>query len=83
MAESPEIRLRYEGDCPDCGVREAFLPPELPDAGDDTYRVGNGEAAVQIVELDLAIDGCGAGAWCDVRVRYGSIALAFPRRTGP
>lgn len=35
MAEAPKIALRYTGGCPDCGVREAQLPPALPDPGDD------------------------------------------------
>ena len=35
MAESPEVRLRFEGSCPDCGVREVRLPAALPDTGDD------------------------------------------------
>ncbi len=35
MAESPRVNLRYQGTCPDCGMREVHLPPALPDAGDD------------------------------------------------
>lgn len=35
MADSPRIELRYQGTCPDCGVREVRLPAPLPDAGDD------------------------------------------------
>jgi len=35
MAESPRSELRYQGTCPDCGVREVHLPPPLPEVGDD------------------------------------------------
>ncbi|MEF8734341.1 MAG: hypothetical protein V5B40_21245 [Candidatus Accumulibacter meliphilus] len=35
MADAPHLHLRFEGHCPDCGVREAQLPAALPDAGDD------------------------------------------------
>lgn len=35
MAESPRVNLRYQGTCPDCGVREVHLPPALPDTGED------------------------------------------------
>ena len=35
MAELPQVTLRYQGTCPDCGVREVHLPAKLPDAGDD------------------------------------------------
>jgi hypothetical protein len=35
MADSPSLRLRYQGTCPDCGVREVHLPTSLPDVGDD------------------------------------------------
>ena len=35
MADAPQITLRYEGHCPDCGVREVRLPASLPAAGDD------------------------------------------------
>ena len=35
MADAPHIALRFEGRCPDCGVREVHLPAPLPDAGDD------------------------------------------------
>lgn len=35
MADAPYVALRFEGICPDCGVREVHLPAPLPDAGDD------------------------------------------------
>ena len=35
MADAPDMVLRFEGDCPDCGVREVHLPTALPDVGDD------------------------------------------------
>ncbi len=35
MANAPYMALRFEGRCPDCGVREVQLPASLPDAGDD------------------------------------------------
>lgn len=35
MADSPQLKLRFEGTCPDCGVREVLLPPALPNVGDD------------------------------------------------
>ncbi len=35
MAESPTTQLRFEGSCPDCGMREVKLPVPLVDAGDD------------------------------------------------
>lgn len=35
MADSPEVLLRFEGTCPDCGVRELHLPAALPEVGDD------------------------------------------------
>lgn len=35
MADAPAIMLRFEGACPDCGVREVHLPPALPLLGDD------------------------------------------------
>ena len=35
MADSPSLELRYQGTCPDCGVREVHLPAALPDTGDD------------------------------------------------
>lgn len=35
MADSPQIELRFQGSCPDCGVREVYLPASLPAAGDD------------------------------------------------
>lgn len=35
MAETPRLELRYQGTCPDCGVREVHLPASLPDVGDD------------------------------------------------
>lgn len=35
MADSPHMELRFQGSCPDCGVREVHLPAALPDAGDD------------------------------------------------
>jgi len=35
MADSPRLALRYQGSCPDCGIREIHLPAALPDAGDD------------------------------------------------
>jgi hypothetical protein len=35
MADAPLMALRFEGSCPDCGVREVHLPAALPDAGDD------------------------------------------------
>lgn len=35
MADTPEMVLRFEGSCPDCGVREVHLPAALPDIGDD------------------------------------------------
>ena len=42
MADSPQMKLRFEGSCPDCGVREVYQPPSLPDAGDDfDWRVRN------------------------------------------
>ena len=40
MADAPHIKLRFEGSCPDCGVREVHLPASLADAGDDfNWRV--------------------------------------------
>jgi hypothetical protein len=35
MAETPTPELRFEGSCPDCGVREPELPAPLPEVGDD------------------------------------------------
>lgn len=35
MADSPHMELRFQGSCPDCGVREVYLPASLPEAGDD------------------------------------------------
>lgn len=35
MADAPYMALRFEGSCPDCGVREVHLPAALPDVGDD------------------------------------------------
>jgi hypothetical protein len=35
VAETPEIKLRFDGSCPDCGVRELHLPAALPETGDD------------------------------------------------
>ncbi len=35
MADSPHMELRFEGSCPDCGVREVHLPASLPVTGDD------------------------------------------------
>lgn len=35
MAETPDIELRFEGGCDDCGLRRADLPHTLPDLGDD------------------------------------------------
>lgn len=35
MAEEPESTLKYDGGCPDCGIREVTLPPSLPEVGDD------------------------------------------------
>ncbi|TKB25858.1 hypothetical protein FCL47_12235 [Desulfopila sp. IMCC35006] len=35
MAEAPRMQLRFEGRCPDCGVREVHLPAALPNPGDD------------------------------------------------
>jgi len=35
MAEALQINLRYQGTCPDCGVREVYLPAPLVDIGDD------------------------------------------------
>jgi len=35
MAEAPQINLRYQGTCPDCGVREVYLPAPLAEIGDD------------------------------------------------
>jgi len=35
MANAPELKLVYQGNCPDCGVREVHLPPALPEFGDD------------------------------------------------
>jgi hypothetical protein len=35
VADAPHIKLRFEGSCPDCGVREVHLPASLADAGDD------------------------------------------------
>lgn len=35
MAETPRLKLNYQGSCPDCGAREVFLPAALADAGDD------------------------------------------------
>jgi hypothetical protein len=35
MADAPYMALRFEGSCPDCGMREVHLPAALPDAGDD------------------------------------------------
>jgi hypothetical protein len=35
MADAPTLEIRYQGSCPDCGVREVQLPAALPDAGDD------------------------------------------------
>ncbi|TKJ38537.1 hypothetical protein CEE37_12275 [candidate division LCP-89 bacterium B3_LCP] len=35
MAQAPKSTLKFEGGCPDCGVREVALPPALPQVGDD------------------------------------------------
>jgi len=35
MANQPEIRLKFDAGCPDCGRREADLPRRLPPVGDD------------------------------------------------
>lgn len=35
MADAPTSTLQFQGSCPDCGVREVFLPPALPEVGDD------------------------------------------------
>jgi len=35
MADAPVVELRFQGECPDCGLREVHLPPPLADAGDD------------------------------------------------
>jgi len=35
MADAPLMQLRFEGKCPDCGVREVHLPAALPGVGDD------------------------------------------------
>jgi hypothetical protein len=35
MADTPLMQLRFEGKCPDCGVREVNLPAALPELGDD------------------------------------------------
>lgn len=35
MADSPQTTLHFRGNCPDCGVREAHLPPPLAEIGDD------------------------------------------------
>lgn len=35
MADAPQTVLRFEGSCPDCGLREVRLPGALPAAGDD------------------------------------------------
>lgn len=35
MADSPQTTLHFRGICPDCGVREAHLPPSLAEIGDD------------------------------------------------
>jgi hypothetical protein len=35
MADSPQTTLHFRGICPDCGVREAHLPPSLSILGDD------------------------------------------------
>ena len=35
MAEAPEIKLHFRGSCPDCGIREVILPPQLANVGDN------------------------------------------------
>jgi len=35
MADTPKLGLIYQGNCPDCGTREVFLPAALPEPGDD------------------------------------------------
>lgn len=35
MAETPRLKLNYQGSCPDCGARQVHLPAALADAGDD------------------------------------------------
>ncbi len=35
MARSPELELRFDGLCPDCGKRHVNLPETLPGIGDD------------------------------------------------
>lgn len=35
MADTPEITLRFDESCPDCGIRQVDLPAPLPDIGDD------------------------------------------------
>lgn len=35
MAETPVPELKFEGSCPDCGVRQVDLPKPLPKVGDD------------------------------------------------
>jgi len=35
MASNPEVELRYEENCDDCGLRQAQLPRSLPALGDD------------------------------------------------
>lgn len=35
MANSPSVKLHYQGACPNCGIREVQLPAALADTGDD------------------------------------------------
>ncbi len=35
MAEAPQIKLKFDGTCPDCGIREVHLPPNPARVGDD------------------------------------------------
>jgi hypothetical protein len=55
MAEAPDLKLKFEGRCTDCGEREVQFPPSLPDVGDDfDWQVRDFESIRKFMLEELA-----------------------------